>query len=144
MNTNDITWFFDRIDLLQSAGCMKNIDEVTKSSSFNKDKMAKMLDSNLPISERWFRPHIHSNTHDHGHSHEHTHGEHSHSHEHKHGEEHNHGQEHGHGHHHEKPHSDDTIVGSSAVVRAIVAQFGKEKLTIEDVPYFYQFLVFFG
>jgi hypothetical protein len=149
MNLNDITWFFNRVDLLQSAGCMKDFEELAKHTSFDKSKLAKLLDSNLPVSERWFRPHIQGDSH--GHSHEHKHGdkhkhEHGHGHSHSHNQEHNHDHQHdsSHGHNHENHDGNFTIVGSSAVVQAIIAQFGKEKLTFTDVPYFYQFLVFFG
>lgn len=141
MNAKEITWFFDRVDLLRSAECMKTVEEVLKTTSFNKNKLAQMMNPDLPISERWFRPHIHNET---GKKPEHGHG-HGHGHGHAHNEEHHHEHTHDHGHGHEHHHDhDDTIVGSSAVVQAITAQFGKEKLTFEDVPYFYQFLVFFG
>lgn len=145
MNSKDIGWFYDRVDLLRSADCMKSVEEVLQHTSFNKNKLAQMMNPDLPLSERWFRPHVHNDKHEHGHGHEH----HGHTHEHGHG--HDHAQEHHHGHthsqvdNHEHHHNnDDTIVGSSAVVQAITAQFGKEKLIFEDVPYFYQFLVFFG
>lgn len=141
MSVKDITWFFDRVDLLRSAECMKTVEEVLETTSFNKNKLAQMMNPDLPISERWFRPHVHNET---GKQHEHGHG-HGHGHKHAHNEEHHHEHAHDHGHGHEHHHGhEDTIVGSSAVVQAITAQFGREKLTFEDVPYFYQFLVFFG
>lgn len=146
MNSKDIGWFYDRVDLLRSAECMKSVEEVLQHTSFNKNKLAQMMNPDLPISERWFRPHVHNDKHEHGHGHEHHHGHtHEHGHGHEHAQEHHHVHTHSqvdsHDHHHN---NDDTIVGSSAVVQAITAQFGKEKLIFEDVPYFYQFLVFFG
>ena len=124
MNINDITWFFERVDLISVAGNMKALDDILKHTSFNKEKLARMLDINAPIEDRWFRPHVHNST---EHNHEHNH-------------ENNHDHSHAHNHHEHK----DTIVGSSAVVKAIISQFGEQNLKFNDVPYFYQFLVFFG
>lgn len=131
MHDKDTTWFFDRLDLLVSAGCMKPVEEA--SEGHHAARLAKMLDTSLPVSQRWIRPahHGEGHSHDHGEGHKHGHGE-SHGHQHHHSE--------GHGHQEPK----DEIVGSSAVVNAITAQFGKEKMTLDEVPYFYQLLTYCG
>ncbi|KAI8063018.1 S-adenosyl-L-methionine-dependent methyltransferase [Thamnidium elegans] len=130
MHDSDTLWFFDRLDLLITAGCMK---PAAADEGHHARRLAKMLDTSLPASERWIRPAQHGE----GHSHHH----HEEAHSHHHGE--------GHKHHHGEGHSDhqqprDEIVGSSAVVSAITAQFGKQNMTLEEVPYFYQFLTYCG
>lgn len=150
MQTKDTQWFFDRVDLLLKAECMASLEETTaKNQPSYKPMIAKLLDSNLPVEERWFRPHHHHHEHKHG---EHKHGEHKHG-EHKHGQ-HEHEEGHTHQHHphqehkengeHEKKDHLSEIVGSSAVIDAITAQFGQQNITLTKVPYFYQFLVFCG
>lgn len=139
MHESDTLWFFDRLDLLIIAGCMKPAEQ---GEGHHAHRLAKMLDTSLPASERWIRPALHGEGHKH-----HDHGD-THSHHHHHGEAHSHGKDHKH-HHHGHDHSDhqkprDEIVGSSAVVSAITAQFGKQKMTLEEVPYFYQFLTYVG
>ncbi|KAI9272129.1 S-adenosyl-L-methionine-dependent methyltransferase [Helicostylum pulchrum] len=148
MYDSDTLWFFDRLDLIIAAGCMKPAEE---GEGHHARRLAKMLDTSLPTSERWIRPPQHGEGHKHhhgeGHSHHH-HGEaHSHGEGHHHGEAHSHGEDHKH--HHGHDHTDhqkprDEIVGSSAVVSAITAQFGEQKMTLEEVPYFYQLLTYCG
>jgi hypothetical protein len=131
----DTTWFFDRMDLLRSAGCMKSVREVIENFQFSKSMMINMLDSSLPASKRWFRPHL-DDEEGHGHGHGHSHAEEHHGHEHAH--EHR-------GHNGHREHDQTVkIIGSAAVSAAIEAQFGKEKVTYYDLPYFYQFLSFCG
>lgn len=120
MDVQDLTWFFDRMDLLRSAGCMKDVKQVIDEFQFSKSMMTKLLDTTLPASERWFRPHIHGEG---GHSHGHNQDHHG----------------HGNNHHHEHGDQQEDIVHSSAVRVAIEAQFGNN-LRFEEVPYFYSFL----
>lgn len=145
MHDKDTLWFFDRLDLLITAGCMKPADA---TEGHHAHRLAKMLDTSLPASERWIRPvqHGEGHGHHHGEGHSHNHGE---AHSHHHGEAHSHHHGEGHSHHHGEGHNDhqkprDEIVGSSAVVSAITAQFGKQNMKLEEVPYFYQFLTYCG
>jgi hypothetical protein len=146
MDVRDTTWFFDRMDLLRSAGCMKDTKEVIDQFQFSKSMMTKMLDLSLPASERWFRPHIHTHGEE-GSSHGHNHEHHGHGHNHGHAEhshhEHNH-HRHSHQEHEHKHDQQEDIVDSSAVRKAIEAQFGKDILTYVEVPYFYSFLTSCG
>jgi ABC-type Zn2+ transport system substrate-binding protein/surface adhesin len=134
MQEKDTRWFFDRMDLLLQTECMTSLEEATaKNMPSYKPTISRLLDTSLPIEERWFRPHHHHEGHNHEHKHENKH-------------EHKHDEGHTHQHHPHQEHKDlkDEIVGSSAVIDAITAQFGKQNLTMNKVPYFYQFLVFCG
>ncbi|KAI7882100.1 S-adenosyl-L-methionine-dependent methyltransferase [Mucor mucedo] len=157
MQTKDTRWFFDRLDLLLKTECMTSLEEAAaKNQPSYKPMVAKLLNSSLPIEERWFRPHHHHHHGEHHHG-EHKHSEHKHA-EHKHAEhkheQHNHEEGHTHQHHphqehkehgeHEKKDYLSEIVGSSAVIDAITAQFGQQNITLTKVPYFYQFLAFCG
>lgn len=128
MQSKDTRWFFDRLDLLLQTDCMSTLEEAaTKCMPSFEPIIARLLDTNLPIQERWFRPH----------QHEYKHGEpHTHQDDHKH--------EDGHTHQHHPHHDHGDIAGSSAVIDAIAAQFGKQNITKTPVPYFYQILVFSG
>jgi hypothetical protein len=55
-HSSTLTWFFDHLDLLRSAGCMIPIEERLENAGHIKNMLMKMLDSSLPVSERWFRP----------------------------------------------------------------------------------------
>lgn len=55
VRNNTITWFFNRLDLLRSAGCMVSVEERLENAGHTKKMLTKMLDSSLPATERWFR-----------------------------------------------------------------------------------------
>lgn len=107
--------------------------------------LSKILDSSLPLSERWFTPHTHSHESEHGHGH----GEHHH----EHGGAHQHSHDHQHHHHHQKSDEEqkkldrenpDKIATSNSIRVAIDDQFGNENVQLNFVPFYYQFFHFFG
>lgn len=145
-NDNDVTWFLERLDLVRSAGCFISKEErIETAGPTQKPMLSKILDPSLPLSERWFTPHTHS----HGSEHEHAHEKHHHVHE----GAHEHSHDHQHHHHHQKSNEDqkkldredpNQIATSNSIRVAINAQFGKENVQMNIVPFFYQFFHFFG
>ncbi|GAN05040.1 hypothetical protein MAM1_0080d04509 [Mucor ambiguus] len=141
INNDDVTWFLNRIDLVRAGGHFVSLEERLKTAGpTQKPMITRILDSSLPISQRWFKPHTHGSASEQGHVH---------------GEEHQyHHQAHEHHHQHEKLSDEeqkrldredpDKIASSNAICIAIDAQFGKENIQLDFVPFFYQFFVHFG
>ncbi|CAO3651113.1 unnamed protein product [Mucor fragilis] len=143
VDNNDVAWFLNRIDLVRAGGHFVSLEERLETAGpTQKPMLTRILDSSLPISQRWFKPHTHGPKSEHGHAHgeEHQH-HHSHEHEHQH-------------HHHEKLNDEeqkkldredpDKIASSNAIRIAIDAQFGKDNIQLDFVPFFYQFFIHFG
>lgn len=138
IDNNDVVWFLNRIDLVRAGGHFMSLEERLKTAGpTQKPMLTRILDTSLPISQRWFKPHTHGAKSEHGHAH---------------GEEQEH---HSHEHHHHEKLSDeeqkkldredpDKIASSNAIRIAIDAQFGKENIQLNFVPFFYQFFVHFG
>ncbi|CEP11443.1 hypothetical protein [Parasitella parasitica] len=131
INDNDISWFLDRLDLVRSSGHFIPAEErIEKAGPTQKPIFGRILDSSLPVSQRWFNPHSHS-----------------------HGSE--HGGHHHHHHHHHHPVSEieqkkldredpNKIANSNSICTAIESQFGTNNVQLNDVPFFYHFFVMLG
>ncbi|EPB92418.1 hypothetical protein HMPREF1544_00716 [Mucor circinelloides 1006PhL] len=141
MNNDDIAWFLNRIDLIRAGGHFLSLEErLATAGPTQKPMITRILDSSLPISQRWFRPHAHGSKSEQD-------GEHHHHHHHSHEHEHHH-------HHHENLDAEeqkkldredpDKIASSNAIRIAIDAQFGKDNIQLDFVPFFYQFFIHFG
>jgi hypothetical protein len=50
-----VVWFFDRLDLIRTAGCMISFEERLKNGGYATKMLTKFLDSSLPATERWPR-----------------------------------------------------------------------------------------
>ncbi|KAL9539241.1 hypothetical protein MBANPS3_010374 [Mucor bainieri] len=147
IDNDDVAWFLNRIDLVRAGGHFVPLEERLKTAGpTQKPMMTRILDTSLPISQRWFKPHTHGGKSEHDHTHGEQHQHHHHAHEHQHA--------HHHHHHHEKLSDEeqrkldredpDKIASSNAIRIAIDAQFGKENIQLDFVPFFYQFFVHFG
>ncbi|KAK4510901.1 uncharacterized protein ATC70_000010 [Mucor velutinosus] len=141
VNNDDVAWLLNRIDLVRAGGHFVSLEERLKTAGpSQKPMLNRILDTSLPIAQRWFKPHTHGPKSEQGHAHGEEH-QHHHSHEHHH-------------HHHDKLDDEeqkkldredpDKIASSNAIRIAIDAQFGKDNIQLNFVPFFYQFLVHFG
>ncbi|KAI8640019.1 S-adenosyl-L-methionine-dependent methyltransferase [Parasitella parasitica] len=139
INDSDISWFLDRLDLVRSSGHFISIEErLERAGPTQKPIFEKILDSNLPVSQRWFNPHSHSQGSEQENHHQHVHGHHQHHHR---------------NHNHQLSSIEqkkldredpDKIANSNSICTAINAQFGEENVQMNNVPFFYHFFVMLG